>query len=77
MGAPDRRAMLETGHGKLSMRRQCALLGVTRSLIYRLSQPANDEDGMSWPRFLWTPICPRRDRNDGVQHDEDRRERSR
>jgi putative transposase len=45
MSAPDRRAMLETGHGKLSMRRQCALLGVTRSLIYRLSQPANDEDG--------------------------------
>jgi hypothetical protein len=35
MSAPDRRAMLETGHGKLSMRRQCALLGVTRSLIYQ------------------------------------------
>ena len=32
---------------------------------------------LSWPRFLWTPICPKRDRNDGVQHDEDRRERSR
>ena len=32
---------------------------------------------VSWPRFLWTPICPKRDRNDGVQHDEDRRERSR
>jgi hypothetical protein len=35
------------------------------------------EMGLSWPRFLWTPICPKRDRNDGVQHDEDRRERSR
>jgi hypothetical protein len=23
-------------------------------------------------RFLWTPICPRRDRNDDVQHEEDR-----
>jgi putative transposase len=45
MSAPDRRAMLETVHGKLSMRRQCALLGLTRSLIYRLPQPANDEDG--------------------------------
>jgi hypothetical protein len=32
---------------------------------------------VSWPRCLWTHICPRRDRNDGVQHDEDRSERSR
>jgi putative transposase len=23
-------------------------------------------------RFLWTPICPRRDRNDDVQHEADR-----
>jgi hypothetical protein len=27
---------------------------------------------LSCTRFLWTHICPRRDRNDGVQHDEDR-----
>jgi transposase-like protein len=27
---------------------------------------------VSCTRFLWTHICPRRDRNDGVQHDEDR-----
>jgi hypothetical protein len=26
---------------------------------------------LSRPRFLWTPICPRRDRNDGIQHEED------
>src|SRR5688572_21418851 len=25
---------------------------------------------MSCTRFLWTPICPRRDRNDDVQHEE-------
>jgi SRSO17 transposase len=28
---------------------------------------------MSCTRFLWTPICPRRDRNDDVQHEADRR----
>jgi transposase-like protein len=27
---------------------------------------------MSCTRFLWTHICPRRDRNEGIQHDEDR-----
>jgi hypothetical protein len=28
---------------------------------------------VSCTRFLWTPICPRRDRNDDVQHEADRR----
>jgi acetyltransferase-like isoleucine patch superfamily enzyme len=27
---------------------------------------------VSCTRFLWTPTCPRRDRNDDVQHEEDR-----
>ncbi len=27
---------------------------------------------MSCTRFLWTPICPRRDRNDDVQYEKDR-----
>ena len=27
---------------------------------------------VSCTRFLWTPICPRRDRNNDVQHEEDR-----
>jgi hypothetical protein len=31
-----------------------------------------DQRALSCTRFLWTPICPRRDRNDGVQNDEDR-----
>ena len=27
---------------------------------------------VSCTRFLWTPICPRRDRNNDVQHEKDR-----
>jgi putative transposase len=44
MSAPDRRALLDYDHGKLSIRRQCALLGVVRSGLYRQRQPANDND---------------------------------
>ena len=28
---------------------------------------------VSCTRFLWTPICPRRDRNDDVRHEADGR----
>ena len=31
MSAPDRRALIDRGHDRLSIRRQCALLGVARS----------------------------------------------
>lgn len=44
MSAPDRRALLNPDHGKLSIRRQCALLGVARSSVYRQRRPANDND---------------------------------
>ena len=46
MSAPDRRALLDPDHDTLSMRRQCALLGVARSGVYRQRQrqPANDDD---------------------------------
>lgn len=44
MSAPDRRALLDREHGKLSIRRQCALLGVARSGVYREQRPANDND---------------------------------
>jgi putative transposase len=42
MSAPDRRALLDRGHVQLSIRRQCALLGVARSGVYRPPRPAND-----------------------------------
>ena len=44
MSAPDRRAMLDRADQALSLRRQCALLGVARSGVYRARKPANDND---------------------------------
>jgi len=44
MSAPDRRGMLDRADEKLSIRRQCALLGLARSGVYRPSRPANDND---------------------------------
>ena len=45
MSAPDRRAMLDRADKSLSVRRQCALLSVARSGVYRAREPANDNDG--------------------------------
>ena len=44
MSAPDRRAKLDRDHPLLSVRRQCAMLGLARSGVYRLPHPANDDD---------------------------------
>jgi putative transposase len=44
MSAPDRRALVDRDHGRLSIRRQCTLLGVARSGVYRPRRPANDND---------------------------------
>jgi putative transposase len=44
MSAPARRALVDPGHGKLSIRRQCQLLGVSRSGVYRPPRPADDDD---------------------------------
>lgn len=44
MSAPDRRAMLDRGHPKLSIRRQCAVLHIARSGVYRPTAAANDND---------------------------------
>lgn len=44
MSAPDRRARLERVHSKLSIRRQCTLLGLARSGVYRRPCAANDND---------------------------------
>jgi putative transposase len=44
MSAPDRRALVDRDHRQPSIRRQCALLGVARSGIYRPPTPANDGD---------------------------------
>ena len=44
MSASDRRAKLDRAHPELSIRRQCAMLGLARSGIHRKPRPANDND---------------------------------
>ena len=44
MSAPDRRRLVDRKPGALSIRRQCALLGLARSGLYRPPAPANDND---------------------------------
>ena len=44
MSGSDRRAKLDRSHPQLSIRRQCAMLGLARSGVYRLPGTANDED---------------------------------
>jgi putative transposase len=51
MSIPDRRAKLDRAHGVLSIRHQCRLLGLSRSGVYRMPQPANDDDLMLMRRI--------------------------
>jgi len=44
MSAPDRRAKLDRDHAELSVRRQCTMLGLARSGVYRKPRPVNDSD---------------------------------
>jgi putative transposase len=44
MSAPDRRELVDRSHGELSIRRQCELLGIARSGLYRLPPATNDND---------------------------------
>ena len=52
MSKPDREAMLDRAHPVLSMRRQCALLCLARSGVYRPKQPANDDTDLALMRRL-------------------------
>lgn len=56
MSASDRRGLIDRGALSLSIRRQCALLGVARSGLYRVPHPANDNDLelMRWIDELYT-----------------------
>jgi len=44
MSASDRRARLDRAHSDLSIRRQCQMLSLARSGVYRKRRPANDND---------------------------------
>jgi putative transposase len=52
MSKPDRETMLERDHARLSIRRQCVLLGLARSGVYRHGQAANDDDDLAVMRRL-------------------------
>ena len=52
MSAPDRRALLDREHSELSIRRQCELLTVARSSVYRLSAPATDADDLAMIKHI-------------------------
>jgi putative transposase len=56
MSAPDRRAKLDRDHPLLSVRRQCTMLGLARSSVYRSAPVANDNDValMRWIDELFT-----------------------
>ena len=44
MSVPDRRVLVNRDHREPSIRRQCKLLGIARSGVYRKRPPANDND---------------------------------
>ncbi len=44
MSTPDRRELVDRQHGRLSVRRQCRLLGLARSGVYRPALPGDDND---------------------------------
>ena len=52
MSKPDREAMLQRDHARLSIRRQCVLLGLARSGVYRHGQAANDDNDLAVMRRL-------------------------
>jgi len=68
MSTPDRRALLERAHPELSVRRQCTLLSLARSGVYR-PIPVEDETDLglmrrivswrtrSWARAGWRGCC--------------------
>ena len=51
MSAPDRYALVDRDHAALSIRRQCELLGITRSGVYR-PLAANDDDDLPLMRRI-------------------------
>jgi putative transposase len=65
MSTPDRRALVDRDHARLSVRRQCTLLGIARSGVYRRPCPANDNEPGLMRRIdelftAWPFLGPRR-----------------
>src|SRR5438270_2036908 len=65
MSTPDRRALIDRQDGGLSIRRQCRLLSLARSGIYRPTAPVNNNDLLVMRRLdelftLWPFLGSRR-----------------
>ena len=58
MSAADRKGRLDRGHEHLSIRRQCALLGLPRSGVYR-AKPRDDADDLALMRRIDTVFVTR------------------
>jgi putative transposase len=52
MSAPDRRELVDRKHPTLSLRRQCTLLALARSGVYRPKRPANDDADLALMRRI-------------------------
>jgi putative transposase len=52
MSTPDQRAMLAPDHPVLSIRRQCTLLALSRSGLYRAKRPAAEDDDLGLMRRI-------------------------
>ena len=52
MSKPDRERMLDRTHLRLSVRRQCVLLSLARSGLYRPKPPANNDDDRALMRRI-------------------------
>jgi putative transposase len=52
MSVPDRRALVDRTQADLSIRRQCELLGIARSGVYRSPPAANDDDDLALMRRI-------------------------
>ena len=52
MSKPDREAMLDRDHATLSIRRQCSLLSLARSGVYRSQRAANDDADVALMRRI-------------------------
>jgi putative transposase len=52
MSKPDREAMLDRDHAVLSIRRQCSLLSLARSGVYRSKRAANDDADLALMRRI-------------------------
>ena len=52
MSTPDRKAMLDRDRRDLSIRRQCVLLALSRSGVYRPQRSANDDGDLALMRRI-------------------------